>query len=227
VTDFSGSGASPPVANGAPDGRPLGHRRVIETAPAPAAITDVAQYDYEPLLRALGDQCRRVLLAAHTEADRVRTDAREEAHRIVTEARHEETTILERAAAKQASLYHEVKVEIEGRLRELDEQRDVILRRAQADAEDLRLEAARTAEPPPAVEPGGRNPVDDRRSAPSPRPPRTHDHTSGASAELEGLLAELNADEHAPKPAGARDEPRTLPEHGDERRWRRFWRRDS
>ena len=227
MTDFSGSGAPPPVANGAPDGRPLGHRRVIETAPAPAAVTDVAQYDYEPLLRALGDQCRRVLLAAHTEADRVRTDAREEAHRIVSEARQEETTILERAAARQASLYHEVKVEVEGRLRELDEQRDAILRRAQADAEDLRLEAARTGQPPAAVEPGGRGPVTGTRSASSSRSPQPHDQSSGASAELEGLLAEVNADEHARKPADARDEPRTLPEQGDERRWRRFWHRDS
>jgi len=196
-------------------------------AAAPASRTDVVQYDYEPLLRALGGQCRRILLAAHIEADRVRTEARDEAHRMVTEARREQTTILERATAKQASIYQEVNAEIDRRLRELREQRESILRRAEADAEDLRLAAARSLQQqPPTLDPATGRPLQDLQSVSPSKPSPSSGDQSDANREFEQLLAEVGGVDQGQNAHDPRHAPPTAPGPAPERRRGRRWRRD-
>jgi vacuolar-type H+-ATPase subunit H len=150
-------------------------------------MPDVVHYEYEPMLRALGDECRRILASAHTEADRLRTEAREESHRMLTDARREQCSILERAARMQATLYEEVQAEVERRLRESEEQRASILRRAEADARAI-------------LHPTGEDtPADDTAPAElathAPHPPHPLSDPS-VKADLDELLAEVAGTPH-------------------------------
>jgi hypothetical protein len=213
--------------------------------PVPAPPAD-GHDEFEPLLRALGDECRRIIEAAHTEADRLRTEAREESHRMLAEARREECTILERAARMQATLYEEVQAEVDRRLRESDEQRASILRHAEADATALRQAATdrpsadtKVAESAAPESAGPENAAAPERStAPESAAPESAatpgpTHASrplknpSTAADLNVLLAEVagttpraNDDGKTAKEAGAARAP-AAPHEVRRRPWRR------
>jgi cell division septum initiation protein DivIVA len=100
-------------------------------------LPELIRYEYEPLLRSLDADCRRIVATAHSEAEAIRNDAREESRRRISSAHREEAKILSRAADQQVVIYRDTQNEVDRRLDELEQERAAVLAAARAEADDI------------------------------------------------------------------------------------------